>query len=400
MRPAPGPLLLGCASAATAILIARALWPAEAPPVVELTPSSEEPEWVLRLEALDQREERFPVQPRAGSTLVRERVPDGPRVLLFPAMRRKLQRMDHDLHTYWRRKPDLRQRISFPEHPEGGYQVRTNSMGLRMDSELSAAVPDLRVVISGDSHIDGIGNNSETLAARLRAELSDTLPGRTVEVINASAGGYCAYNYLGALERHLPDKPQAFVAVLNGGNDFADALGFRHFFERTKRSPGSSRYPELMEPAVEREPGGVAQCFDQLIYLKWNPGEVPLAVDSTQQCLLEGARLAQEHEVAFLVLYLPPAIDVEWQRHADSFEWLAGQLQLSPTELGLAGRMADQALEFLRAARVPVIDAREQLEPRTGGPGLFWPRDFHLSPDGHAQLAASLAPRLLALLPH
>lgn len=386
-------------STAVALVAAWLLYPrAEPAPVVEFEPEVLEPEWIQRLRALDERDPPQWIRAFPDSVLLRERLPLETRGKLFGPIRRSLKKMRYDEHAYFSHLPDVRSKVPWPEHPDGGYRVRTNSAGLRMDREIRAEKPDLRVLITGDSHVDGVGNNAEMVAAQLEGLWAKAHPGETVEALNAGVGGYCAYNYIGVLEKYLELEPDAFVAVFYGGNDFADGLVYRHFFERTQRPEGSSLYPELMEPALEAFPGAVAQCFDQLIYLARNPGEVPLAVESAAQVLDEIGRICAHRGIAFVCVYLPPAIDVEWEHHREAFDFVQRTLELSDEDVRLTDRMAEELLAHLRGQGIRVLDAREVLAGAAAAGPHYWTADQHLAPAGHRRLAEALVPELEAAL--
>lgn len=147
----------------------------------------------------------------------------------FPAL-------DHsavfDPHVYVRRKGGVDHRMRFPEHPDGGWRVRTNSEGLREDDEIRTEQPDVRILVGGDSHTDGLCPNEASFANVLEALLADERPGETVEVLNTGTGAYHFYNYLGVLERFRELRPDLYVIAVYGGNDFYKNLGLLRYFER------------------------------------------------------------------------------------------------------------------------------------------------------------------------
>ncbi len=108
---------------------------------------------------------------------------------------------EYDAWSYFRHKPSQRLRLPLAEHDGGSFECSTNSLGLREDAELAAARPDLRILVTGDSHTDGVCENRESYANRLEASLLVDRPGKCVEVLNAGTGGFSFHNYLGVLEK-------------------------------------------------------------------------------------------------------------------------------------------------------------------------------------------------------
>jgi hypothetical protein len=145
----------------------------------------------------------------------------------------------YDEHLLARRKPHFQGHIDLAEHPQGGWDIRTNALGLREDQEVPEEKADLRVLVVGDSHVDGLCANADSFPNLLEASLSERHPGRTIEVVNAGTGGWSFYNYLGALEGLAYLRPDVFVVVVYGGNDFQGAMSLHHF-QRGERAPRPS----------------------------------------------------------------------------------------------------------------------------------------------------------------
>jgi hypothetical protein len=126
----------------------------------------------------------------------------------------------YDAFSAYAHNPNLNYDVAWSEHPRGHWLYRTNSIGLREDGELAVERPDLRVIVTGDSHVDGFCDNADSFPHVLGARLAVAHPSSTVEVINAADGGYSFYNYSGVLAAHLALRPHVFVVTVHGGNDF------------------------------------------------------------------------------------------------------------------------------------------------------------------------------------
>src|SRR5262249_44216249 len=104
--------------------------------------------------------------------------------------------------------------------------VATDSHGFR--SPEPRAVKDgagFRVLCLGDSHTFGNGTAQDpTLSARLPARLSDAMPQRTVEVMNAGTQGYDTVQEEGLLAREAPDVQPDVAVIAFYLNDLGEVL--------------------------------------------------------------------------------------------------------------------------------------------------------------------------------
>ena len=162
----------------------------------------------FELEQLEPELERNRAQPQPGpkwiqnfpgSTLKRFELTEERAQRLFPQIEHPWNRFDPLM--YFGYEPDLHVRMKLEAHPDGFYWVTTNSLGLRREGEIAVQQPDLRILVAGDSHVDGVCNNSEAFPALLESALAADRPGQVVEVLNAARGGQSPFNYLGTLEK-------------------------------------------------------------------------------------------------------------------------------------------------------------------------------------------------------
>lgn len=74
-------------------------------------------------------------------------------------------------------RPDLDEHWFWPEHPAGGFRLHTNADGFRKDVPTRAEPPDLRVLVTGDSHTFGLVDNGESYPNLLEECLAAARPG-------------------------------------------------------------------------------------------------------------------------------------------------------------------------------------------------------------------------------
>ena len=254
--------------------------------------------------------------------------------------------------------------------------------------------PDLRILIAGDSHTDGVCNNSEAFGNLVEARLRSEYPGRRIESLNAGRGGYSFYHYLGTLERFLYLRPDVFVVGVYGGNDFEDVLTLFHEYNGTMRPPGHGRYEELIDKALEIDKRCLAQSFVSLKYFDVYPEQMEVALQASRDITTEILVECLRHSIHPIFVYIPAMSDVEWERDAEVFESVAEVLEISPRGLRSTDVMADSYLAFLRERRVDVIDMREVFAK--AGPGNFWLTDQHINLRAQQLIAAELHPLVLA----
>ena len=178
--------------------------------------------------------------------------------------------------TYMAYRPDRSFRRRFKEHPDGSIQIEVNSLGLREPDEVQPVKPDLRILVTGDSHVSGVVPHDENLVHLLGEALGAATPGRSVEALNAGLGGFNVYNYLGVLERFADLKPDVFVVIVYGGNDFYDTARLERYFS------GRGKFARGSIPAGERADawngaGAVrSQEAIQTCYMLDNPEDVSI----------------------------------------------------------------------------------------------------------------------------
>ena len=221
--------------------------------------------------------------PGAPPALVREPLTEEQAAAFFPGLRQG-GRDVFDPVTYYRQKPDLDLKRRLKEHPLGKWRVTTNAQGFRNARDLLPEKPDLRVLVTGDSHVDGVVPMEELATTVLERLLVEDEPDRGVEVLNAARGGYSFFNYLGVIEKYAALDPDVFVVVFYGGNDFAESLPLYKYFRHLPLDPGLEGWGRLLGEALEISNAGVAQCVHQEAHFARVPADFDLA--------LEGGRIA------------------------------------------------------------------------------------------------------------
>jgi lysophospholipase L1-like esterase len=339
-----------------------------------------------------------PVRHFPDSTLVREFVTEEDAQHLFPALKRdEAARHVYDPQTYFRYRAGLDYEVKFPEHPEGAYRVKTNSLGLIATHESEPR--DVRVLVAGDSHTAGVCSPSEGYPALLEVALGEQLGGRSVEVLNSGVGYYTFYEYLGALEKYLPLGLDALVVVVYGGNDFLESVRLRHWFAHTKQPmPGVDYWAKMsaFEEACNRPKVWVGQSVSQLLYFATFPEEEEASLATGKEVLSEIARICDAEDVHLVVAYLPPMWDVQLERYDGEFPKVRDSLSIGDRAVRGMHPLADALLAHGHALGVETVDLRPAFAAHPGAP--YWRSDHHISLEGQRLVAEGVLPPLLRLL--
>lgn len=300
-----------------------------------------------------------------------------------------------DPHAYCRLAPGQVRERRFGEHPRGGWVMHTNSLGLRGAEELLDE-PDLRVLVTGDSHVQGVCADEETWPALLGQRLRAARPGEDLESLNAAVGGYGPYHYLGVLECFLHLQPDLFVVTVFGGNDFKYAQTLqRYYAHRGPYETGPHDSRTLAEKGIEH--GGLRpQELEQILYFLNNPDEVRVAIETMVALTDTMQRLCEAEGIRLVFVYLPPPLTGQPQHFGELSERVAEALAVEREELRSSDRIADGWMEFLAERAIPCVDLRPPF--RASQVPWFWNTDLHLNLAGQRAVAEAVAPVVQGLV--
>ena len=313
---------------------------------------------------------------------------------------RELFGLDHpyncyDPDAYFTHEPNLDAVRRFNEHPLGSWRMRTNSLAMRRDSEPSGEAPTLRVLVVGDSHVDGICNNSENLCAVAEAALESAHPGASVEVLNGARGGHSLWNYLGVIERHLSLAPDVVVVTIFGGNDFTDVLFLGHAFEGTKPRGLTPESKERRAQALQESRYVIGQGYGTLLFFKDRPLELDFSMEVSGRILEEISRKCRDAGAELILMYLPSPLSLSFKRAPRREPEVRTILGLGEADLALPTEIRTRLLSEAEALELDTLDLTPLLSECRDA--CFWQTDLHLSVKGHERVGRLLAQRLMAL---
>ena len=325
-------------------------------------------------------------------------IPESLGAQLFP-IHNEMQLWDE--LTYVRRPPNADFTFAFPEYPGGRIRFRTNALGLRESAEPMAGKPDLRVLVTGDSHTEGVCNNVESFPHVLRRALVRAHPGKTIECLNAGRGYFTFYSYLGTLEKYLDLAPDVFVVTVYAPNDFLEVVPLYHFFEGTPRTAGVSEYQPLVDAILAKNEGFFSQGGGSLKFFQHYPSEIQVAMRAAKAAVLDIQELCEARGIRLVFVVLPGFFDVERRKAApdpaisDLERELDSMLELGRSDVDLNDRLGKELVDFLAERKIPCLDAHAVFDARPER--LYWLGDHHMSTAGHAVLGEALVPFVEAL---
>ncbi|MCP3914052.1 MAG: hypothetical protein GY711_00675 [bacterium] len=312
--------------------------------------------------------------------------------ILYPAAAADSYRFDPS--CYFRMRPGISMRIGFAEHPAGGWTAVTNDHGMLDGQDVREPAPEVRVLVTGDSHSAGLCAPLETFTHLLEVNLAQGLGAEHVETLNAALGGYDPYNYLGVLESFRALEPDVFVVVVFGGNDFYGLLKLQRFFHRR---PPAKQTPHSREPLLKAfKRGVVGQELSQVVHFLNNPEDEAIC-GGTLMAITEGiAARCRERGVELLCVYLPPPSRGQPELHAQKFAEALASIGVGPEALAVSDRIGDRWLASLEDAGIEALDLRPEFA--ASQEDLYWSTDYHLDLAGHRLVGRILADRVRALV--
>jgi len=304
----------------------------------------------------------------------------------------------YDPHTWFAYKANLDLTRPWPEPGrEGRWPLRTNSLGMREDADPSAARPDLRVLVAGDSHTDGVCPNELSFTNLCEARLRAEHPARAVECLNAGRGGFSFYHYLGTLERFVDLAPDVFVVAVYGGNDFGEAHNLHKYFAGKVGRSGSRAYRQRLRALTAAEPELLGQAALALAHFNEFPGQVERAARTARDVVAEIRALCAERGIELLIVYFPSVLDADPELLGGRLDEVLDVLALDRGALGVESAVADVFFGLVADLGVEIIDLRPEFRASTEP--LYWRGEWHINLAGQRLIAARLAPVLEMKLP-
>lgn len=291
-------------------------------------------------------------------------------------------------------RPGAKRVFDWPEHPAGKITTRTNNLGFREDRDTAPkkAEGSVRILVTGDSHTDGVVNNKESFPNVLEELLNAGNPKTLYEVINGGVGQYELHHYELFFRKYSYLNPDMLIIAVYTGNDF----GYTAAFVEKDGNPvrRSLDYFERLSRFPEAKLNSLPQALNQVYYFRHFPFMKKKVLEKAAGIFaaLHEACLQQNTDLS--VVLLPSKADVEWETDAAALDAVKEGLGLERKDLAVNRELKDALKEILEARGITVIDpwAAMKAENRE----LFWKQDHHLNVDGHRLIAGKIYERLIS----
>ncbi len=287
-------------------------------------------------------------------------------------------------------RPNARREFGWKEHPAGKLVMQTNNLGFREDENTPETSPPttVRILVTGDSHTDGVVYNHESFPNVLETLLNEDNR-RDYEVTNGGVGYYSFHNYEGVLEKYAYLNPDLYIVTVYTGNDFMDVA---RMLETGMKRPLHRRddYTSRLGAARKDLGGGTAQALNQVFYLTQFPQMQERVLAEARHRLAKIKARCDDVGIGLLVLLVPTLLDVHPEADQQRLTQALRTLALSEEDLRLNQDLASRLTSWMEAEGIDVIDTGPPL--RAADALAFWIRDYHLNTLGH-QLIAELVYR-------
>ncbi len=287
-------------------------------------------------------------------------------------------------------KPNVTREFEWKEHPSGKIVMKTNNLGLRnnKDTEVKKENNQFRVLITGDSHVDGVLNNDESVASFLEQNLNKLYPIQKNEVLNAGNGYFGPQNYLGVYHKFQDYHPDVFIVIIYTGNDFLDAIRIEAENGRLNVPDRPKGYYDKLWEIDELYSGFTGQYLNQLKFFETFPSYIDTSLLITQQSLLQIKKLCKKNQSSLLVVLLPTKIDTEPQTDQTRIDEVFEIMSFNASHLQKNRQMVVLLTTWFEQNEVTYIDLQESF--KKSNEELSWKADYHINVAGHKAIAEEI----------
>lgn len=280
-------------------------------------------------------------------------------------------------------RPYAKIEFGWNEHHRGKIVFQTNNLGFREDHDTTINKADnrTRILVTGDSHTDGVVYNAESFPNVLEDKLNTGSSSLKFEVMNGGVGYYTFQNYSGFLRRHLDLKPDYYVVTVYLGNDFMEAIQLATKRGQIPEQPRSLWYRfRLWRAAGPR----LNQAGNQIVYFDTYPEMKAKTLEIARREFKDINEMCLQHQIRLLVVLLPTKLDVEAKARQDA----AVNLRLGDPQLELNQALKKSLIGDLEQEQVTYLDLSDSM--KNPNYELFWNQDYHLNDKGHWLVAQAL----------
>ncbi len=284
-------------------------------------------------------------------------------------------------HTH---KPHAKIEYNWPEHKGGKIILKTNNFGFRQDVDTIINVTKgvIRILITGDSHIDGAVNNDESFPYLLEGKLNSSNQPAKFEILNGGVGYYGLDHYFLFLHKYLFLKPDIYIVVIYTGNDFLDTARIIEAKDGVNKRPKG--YNNTLRNCTWSD-AAISQVMNQIFYFKAFPEMKEKTIKRALGLILKIRNYCKIHKIDFIVLLLPTKADVEWQSDRNIMEKTKNCLCLNELDLNINRELTRILIKGISENNINFIDLYQDMKNQDAD--FYWKKDYHLNVHGHKFLA-------------
>jgi hypothetical protein len=307
----------------------------------------------------------------------------------FHSTSKKVVKNEPDFYVYdpiagHAHKINAKRHYFWPEHKDGNIILKTNNFGFRRDTDtFSNKKGKIRILLTGDSNVSGVINNSESCCAILENLLNQSYIDKSYEVINSAVGYYCPQNYLGIIKKYLYLSPDIYIVIVYGGNDFIETCAL----SGCQKSQDPDYYAKLKKVSAFI-PGGIGQGINQIYYFKCYPESIEISLKEVKNNIHSIKDICESNHIELIVLLLPSKIDIEWFTDEVNVNKVKNLLKLTDADLQINIELLNKMSFWLNNNKINHLNLYDCLKGKDHK--LFWNKDYHLNDYGHKIVAETL----------
>lgn len=284
-------------------------------------------------------------------------------------------------------RPHISRTRPFPEHPQKRIIKYYNNLGfIKYDSTTVEKKPGIkRILITGDSHTDGMVSNTENFCTLLQDTL--TRLQNTFELLNAGTGCYSFKNYQGLLNHYLYLQPDEYIVMVYAGNDFIENIMYDYHWYNPVQSLRQFRarlgwryqYPLMYNN----------QSLTQVLYFSMYPHQIKQALQKAADALFTIDSVCKKNSIKFTVALIPTDFDLD-STYQQRIQQAYG---FSRDELNINRWFSQQIADFCRQQSIVVYDLYDGMKLQKDS--LYFRFDHHINLQGNQVVAQLMLPHFL-----
>lgn len=293
--------------------------------------------------------------------------------------------MQVDDHALWWHRSDVRKIENWEEHPNGEIKFYTNSDGFRENENLNLKSDStVLILVTGDSHIDGVVNNDESYPNVLE-QLLKTTKYENIEVLNGGVGFYSFRNYYGFIEKFKRLEPDKLIITVFTGNDFRENLLYEAWSDSYLNVLKNVRLRAYRRFFIESKSNfPLNQGIDQTYYFDLYPNDITKSLEIASHYTSKIDSLCKAEKIDLQILLLPSKIEAN-----NTFKnRLNSQLGWNNSIYEAQDSLINSYLSYLESMEIDYLDLTPIFNDRENK--LYWDKDHHINIEGHAVIAESI----------